>query len=99
MSRRAAGFIKEWWIGELQRGPIRLDPDEGRGPGISSGLEALAMNYGIPRHELEAVVGDLDTFFLRIVDGEIGPDSIPREDHPEAYGDLPYAQRQRQQIP
>jgi hypothetical protein len=100
MSRRAAGFIKEWWIGQLQRGPIRLDPEEIRGPGVASWLEADAFNYcGIPRHELEEAVGDLDMFFLKIVDGEITPDSIRPEDHPEAYGDHPYAQRQRQQKP
>jgi hypothetical protein len=32
MSRRAAGFIKECWNAQLQRGPIRLDPEEIRGP-------------------------------------------------------------------
>lgn len=52
------------------------------------------MAYGVPRHELEAVVGDLDAFVLKLMDGEIAPDSIRPEDHPEAYGDHPYAQRQ-----
>lgn len=96
MSRRAAGIINEWIAWELQNGGFRLDPDYPRGPGVASGLEALAMNYGIPRHELEDVVGDLDAFVLKLVDGEIKPYSIRPEDHPEAYGDHLYAQRERE---
>jgi hypothetical protein len=62
-------------------------------------LEAFASGYGVSRHELEAVVGDLDAFVLKLVDGEVKPESIRPEDHPEAYGDHPYAQRQRQTKP
>lgn len=58
------------------------------------------MGYGsIPSHELEAVVGDLDEFVLKIADGEVGPDSIRPEDHPEPYCDHPYAHRQRETKP
>lgn len=95
MSRRAAGIINEWLVWELQSGPARLDPDCPRGPGVSWGLEFFAMGYGVPRRELEAVVGDLDEFVLNLVDGKIAPDSIRPEDHPEAYGDHPGAQRQK----
>ena len=35
--------------------------------GVASGLEADAFNFcGIPRHELEDVVGDLNQFLLKI---------------------------------
>lgn len=94
MSRRAAGIINEWLNWELLGGPARLDPDCPRGPGVSWGLEAFAMGYGVPRDELEEAVGDLDEFVLKFVDGKIAPNSIRPEDHPEPYGNQPNAQRQ-----
>jgi hypothetical protein len=43
------------------------------------GCQGEARGQGIPPEELEAVVGDLDAFIMRVADGEAGPESIDLE--------------------
>lgn len=85
MSRRAAGFLKEWLAANIEPGRYRSDVEH-NGLVFAAGCEQDAYNYGILKPELEEVVGDLEDFISKAVDGLVTADAIRLEDYPMPYG-------------
>lgn len=88
MSRRAAGFLKEWLAANIEPGRYRSDVEH-NGLVFAATCERDAYNHGILKNELEEVVGNLDDFVSKAVDGLVTADAIQLEDHPEPDGNKP----------